>query len=89
MFASHCYTQQQENVWMAETFPRHYFPAEPLRNRNQQFDIQYLKVEGMTYAHNFVKVAGQVYSQNFDRNLAILIFAHLHISIPAVVQGII
>ena len=37
MLAAHCNTQQRKNVWMMETFPRHYFPAEPLRN--QQLDM--------------------------------------------------
>ena len=34
MPVAHCHSQQWEYVWMAETFPRHHFLAEPLCSRN-------------------------------------------------------
>ena len=44
MLAAHCYTQQREHVWMTETSPRHYFPAEPLGQHDQHPDTRYWKV---------------------------------------------
>ena len=44
MLLTHRHTQKWEHVRMTETVPRHYFPAEPLCNRNQQFCMQDPKV---------------------------------------------
>jgi len=40
----------------------------------------------VTHTCNLIEIACQVYFQNLDRNLAISVFAHPHISVPAAVQ---
>lgn len=75
-----CHSQQLEHIRMAEPFPQYDLSAEHLRSYRQLLRCTFGKLLVVTHFGDLSKVSRRVRSRNLDCNLAILIFAHPHIS---------